>query len=89
MPIYVYKCRCGKTMERIHKISRVPKRCRCECGWMAKKTLTQSAVHGDTIESVKWLPSAIEVLQRDGERPITSMTEYKQYLKERKITPTG
>ncbi len=83
--MYEYECRCGKTTEKVCKVTRIPRRVRCECGWMAKKVLSRSAIQADSITDVKWLPSALQTLQKDGERPITSRKEYNRYLKENQI----
>ena len=89
MPIYVYKCRCGKTMEVFHKVNRVPKHHRCSCGWMAKKVLSTGGIQCDSVNDVSWLPSACKVLQKHGEPPLQSRTEYNRYLKENNLACKG
>ncbi len=89
MLIYVYKCRCGKTMEVFHKVNRVPKRHRCSCGWMGKRVLAAAAVQCDSVNDVKWLPSACQTLQKHGEPPLQSRTEYNRYLKENNLACKG
>lgn len=88
MPIYSYSCRCGKKFDRFHKITRIPNTARCECGWLAKKIISS---HGaiQTDNDVKWLPSALQTLQRPGERPIETRSEYNRYLKEKGISCVG
>ena len=87
MPIYEYKCRCGKITERVCKITRILKRTKCTCGKMAKKILSRGAVLTDG--NVSWLPSAVKVLQPDYERPVETRGEYKKYLKDHNLECTG
>lgn len=90
MPIYQYDCRCGKQYEVFHKINRVPKRHRCDCGWLAKRVIPSSGgIQCDSVTDVKWLPSACMTLQRHGEPPLQSRTEYRKYLKENNLTCKG
>lgn len=69
------------------RITDFPESIECECGSRAKKILSVGAIETDN--DVAWLPSAIKTLQPDHERPITTRTEYKKYLKEKGITPIG
>lgn len=86
MPLYEYHCRCGKKMEVFHKIRRVPKKHRCSCGWMAKRAIPSSgAIQCDSVNDVKWLPSACMTLQKNGEPPLQSRTEYKRYMRDNHI----
>ena len=90
MPVYEYHCRiCKKTIEKFHKVNRVPKRIRCDCGCLAKKIISIPGVQADSINDVKWLPSACQTLQRHGEKPIESRSEYNRYLKEKGIACVG
>lgn len=89
MPIYEYECKkCGAIIERIHPIYGFPKRVRCECGDLAPKVISsKGAIHTDG--DVKWMESAVKVLQPDCERPITTRGEYKKYLKSRNLACVG
>jgi len=89
MPIYEYKCRCGKITEKFHKVTRIPNKTRCPCGWQAKRIISGISIQADSVNDVKWLPSACQVLQKNGERPLQSRTEYKQYLKDHKLVSVG
>ena len=83
MPIYSYQCRCGKSHDKFHKVNRIPKTSRCECGWLAKRVIARSgAIQCDSINDVKWLPSALMTLPDSAARKITSRTEHQRYLKE-------
>lgn len=86
MPIYQYECkskRCKHITEKFHRMDSIPKQARCEqCGKMARRIIPQSgAIQCDSINDVKWLPSACQTLQRHGEPPLQSRTEYNAYLK--------
>lgn len=89
MPIYEYFCQnCKTTHERVFKMAEFPQEIECECGKRAKKILSSSgAVFTDN--DVKWLESASKVLVRHHERPITTRTEYRKYLKDNKLAPIG
>jgi putative FmdB family regulatory protein len=94
MPTYQYECpRCKKITEKVHRIDSIPKKVRCEtkgCGRMARRIIPQSgAIQCDSVNDVKWLPSACKVMQRDGERPVTSRTEYNKYLKDNNLVCKG
>ena len=89
MPIYEYRCRCGKVTEKFHKVSRVPNKARCVCGWIAKKILSTGGIQADSVNDVKWLPSACKTLQRHGEAPLQSRGEYKRYLKDNNLVCRG
>ena len=89
MPLYDFQClACGKKQEHFFHIDDCPEIIECACGKKALKIL--STGHGG-IQSDEpiWLPSAIKTLQPDYEKPITTRTEYKQYLKEKGIQPVG
>lgn len=89
MPIYEYHCRfCKKTIERVHKVTRIPKRVRCECGHAARKVLSKTAIHCDGIADVKWLESAKQNLPNDA-RHIETRSEHKKYLKENNLACIG
>lgn len=88
MPIYSYQCRCGKSHDKFHKVNRIPKTSRCECGRMAMRIIARSgAIQCDSINDVKWLPSALMTLPDSAARKITSRTEHQRYLKESGLVP--
>lgn len=89
MPIYEYLCpKCSKVHERIFKVTDFPEVVKCKfCGAYAHKIISAGAIQTDN--DATWLPSAIKTLQPDHERPITTRTEYKKYLKDKGITPIG
>jgi putative FmdB family regulatory protein len=89
MPIYTYQCRCGREFDVTHKISRVPKKHRCSCGWMARRVIALNSIQCDSVHDVKWLPSACEVLLKQGERPLQSRSEYNAYLKKNHLVCKG
>jgi len=67
----------------------VPKKVRCSkpgCGRMARRIIAQSgAIRCDSINDVKWLPSALMTLPDRAARHITSRTEHQRYLKENNL----
>jgi hypothetical protein len=87
--LYQYECRCGKKIEKLMKPQRVPKRVRCDCGWMAKKVISSGGIQCDSVNDVSWLPSACQTLQKHGEPPLQSRTEYLSYLKKTGQVCTG
>jgi putative FmdB family regulatory protein len=89
MPIYEYQCRCGNLIEKFHKPRRVPNKARCSCGWQAKRVLSLGAIQCDSVNDVKWLPSASQVMQKHGEAPLRSRGEYNKYLKDNNIVCKG
>lgn len=94
MPTYQYECKlCKKITERVHRIDSIPKKVRCEtkgCGRMARRIIPQSgAIQCDSVNDVKWLPSACQTLQKHGEPPLQSRSEYKKYLKDNHLACTG
>lgn len=90
MPIYEYKCRCGKSHDKFHKVNRIPKTSRCECGWLAKRVIAGSgAIQCDSINDVSWLPSACKTLLKHGEPMLQSRSEYKRYLAQHDLVCKG
>ena len=82
MPIYEFHCdNCKTITSRIFSIKDRPNKVKCECGKKAKLIISRSAIQADSLNDVKWLPSAIKTLQPDGEKPITTRGEYNKYLK--------
>lgn len=90
MPIYEYKCRCGKSHDKFHKVNRIPKTSRCSCGWLAKRVIAGSgAIQCDSVNDVKWLPSACKTLLKHGEPMLQSRSEYRRYLKDHNLVCNG
>jgi putative FmdB family regulatory protein len=89
MPIYEFKCEeCGQVSEIICRLSDKPRTLKCVCGGVADSFIGSNGA-GLTDNKVPWLDSAIKVLQRDGEPPITTRTEYKAYLKKNELECIG
>ena len=78
---------CGKVKEKFFHIADCPESVLCECGGQAKKILTGGHGGIQTDNDVIWMPSACKTLQRDGERPIETRTEYREYLKNNNLEP--
>jgi hypothetical protein len=85
--LYEFNCKCGNTYEEFFHVDDCPESILCECGQEAKKIISLSGIQADN--KVKWLASAVKVLQPDYERPVTTRSEYKKYLKEKKIVCVG
>jgi putative FmdB family regulatory protein len=93
MPIYQYECRlCKEVTEKFHRMDSIPKKVRCAtpgCGRMARRIIASSgAIRCDSINDVKWLPSAIQNLPDDARR-IGSRAEHSRYLKEHNLVCKG
>jgi len=91
MPLYTFECPCGNRQDEIFKINECPEEISCSCGKIAKKIIISGngGIQCDSINDVSWLPSALDNLQPDGERRLTSRSEYKRYLKEKRIIAAG
>ena len=90
MPIYEFKCKnCRRVIEKMYSVKDCPDKVKCSCGKMAKKILSRGAIKCDSVNDVKWLPSACKVMQKNGEPPIQSRTEYNKYLKTNHLTCKG
>lgn len=89
MPIYEYCCHnCQKVYERVFKVTAFPKTIKCQyCGKRAKKILSKGAIQTDN--DVPWMESAVKVLQPSWEKPITTRSEHRKYLKEKGIEAIG
>ena len=89
MCLYTYECEsCGKSMDKVFPMEDCPREVTCiHCHRMAKKVLATGHGGIQTDGDVKWLPSACEVLQRHGEEPLETRTEYKKYLKDNGLIP--
>lgn len=92
-PIYEYECNHCKTItEIVHKPNSIPKKARCKkpgCGRMARRILSRGAIQCDSVNDVKWLPSACKTLQKAGEPPLQSRKEYNKYLKDNHLACVG
>lgn len=72
---------CSHVFEQMEDSSKLFKTCP-ECGDIARRIITSNTNHR---ADPTWLPSAIEVLQPDGERRIESRSEFNKYLKKHDI----
>ena len=79
MPVYEYECDCGEKIEVICHVTEYQKIMGCACGGSAKQVIGHAFSHRDS--DVPWLPSAVKVLQPDGERPVETRSELRKYLK--------
>lgn len=86
MPVYAYECvECGHTLEKEFHIRDfdLTRTVGCDkCHGLAKRIISFNSAHR---ADPTWLPSAIKVLQPDGERPIESRSELDTYLKKHDI----
>lgn len=87
MPIYTFKCKeCGRDEEMLLAVADISSyHCNCpECGCSMVK---QIDLPGEPqTDHPSWINDDMrKVLQKDGEKPIETRTEHKQYLKERGI----
>lgn len=91
MPIYEYQCgNCGTVIEKFSKVSDALKKyVVCNCGKRAFRILSRGSIKCDSINDVNWLPSACQVLQPDGERPLQTRGEYDRYLKDHNLVCRG
>lgn len=91
MPVYEFDCEdCINTQDEYYKIEECPKEVKCnKCGGKAVKVIGKFNLQCDGINDIPWLPSAVENLQKDGEKPIESRSEYKRYLKENGLIAKG
>lgn len=93
MPLYTFECRyCKAQNDRVFKINDCPDRIDCAiCGRDAKKIIVtgHGSIQCDSMIGVPWLASAVQNLQPDHERPVTTRGEYTAYLKEHGIIATG
>jgi putative FmdB family regulatory protein len=89
VPLYSYQCRdCGKTMDKVYPIKDCPRVVMCDkCRHSADKILAIGHGGIQTDGDVKWLPSACQVLQRHGERPLETRTEHRKYLEDNGLIP--
>lgn len=89
MCLYTYECdKCGTVIDKVFPMDDCPREILCTCcRGQAKKIL--STGHGgiQTDGDVKWLESACQVLQRHGEKPLETRTEYRNYLRDNGLIP--
>ena len=91
MPLYEYECKdCGNTTEEVFKLADYPIAIPCPhcASGMATKIISLSSVHG---EEALWIDKDLNnALVGPGDRPITTRTEYKQFMKNNpEIEPTS
>lgn len=93
MPLYTYECKtCGKIEDQFFRMDDFPDRIKCSrCGEQSRKVIVvgHGAIQCDSIVDVPWLASAVMNLQPDGERPVETRGQYKQYLREKNIIACG
>ena len=94
MPIYEYLCpHCRKITTKIHKPHRIPNHTLCDtpkCGRRAKRVIASSgAIRCDSINDVKWLPSALKTLPDSAAVRIQSRADHQRYLKENNLVAKG
>ena len=91
MPLYSYECqKCGKEMDKVYPMKDCPREVECiHCRGPAKKIFAIG--HGGILTDgdVSWLPSACDVLQIPSEPRLTTRTEYREYLKKKRLIPIG
>ena len=85
--LYEYECKCGAVHEKVFKVTNFPNTIKCECGGMARKIISLGAIRTDG--DVGWMESASKNLVKHGERPVTTRTEYRNYLKNNNLTAIG
>lgn len=89
MPTYEFECRtCDKVTETFFRMNDVPESVPCRiCGCDARRILSRTAVHCDSVE---WIDDTLRgCLQKDGEKPIETKSELKDYCKAHDIVQTG
>lgn len=89
MPTYEYECKtCQAITEDFFRIADVKETIYCRlCGCTAKRVLSKPAVHCD---AAVWIDDGLRgCLQKDGEKPIETKTELKEYCKAKDIVPVG
>ena len=82
MPVYEFRCEdCSQIMERVFKVDECPDVGGCSyCEGTAKKILPNDC--GLRLDTPSWLTDQVRgVLQRDGEPPIETRTQHREYLK--------
>jgi putative FmdB family regulatory protein len=86
MPVYDYECKhCGNSQEAFFKIGDKPDDIPCVCGKEAVKVMSNSMVLGDDMPAWMRHRETLGCLQSPVEKPISSRSEYKRYLKQKGI----
>ncbi len=92
MPLYEYQCQlCNNNFEEIFPLKQWNIKPDCPiCGGRSKKLLTLGGIQDD---HPVWLDNSVRDQLQDTDnpniRPITTRTEYNNYLKDNGIQPTG
>ena len=94
MPIYEYKCPdCETVFEQTYTLKEYDKKPQPVCpeckGYRSTRHYAPLPIQCDSINDVKWLPSALKTLQGPGEKPIQSRSEWKRYCKEKGVICKG
>jgi len=86
MPRYTYQClQCEHTVEKdflIRDFDLTATVCCDKCGALAKRIISFNTGHR---ADPTWLPSALEVYQADGEKPIESVSEFNKDMKKHNV----
>lgn len=90
MPIYEYKCSCGRVLVALRSIKDRENPVDCDrCGGKAEFVISSPTVLLDTIRDVPWLRDFARTRPeaRFGKKQIETRTEYKKYLKDNDLRP--
>ena len=89
MPVYEHYCHdCGGISDVCCKIDDRKQFVPCvHCGGSAERIMSMIAIQCDSENDVKWLSSARDQLQPEGEKPFQTRGEYKRYLKNKGLEP--
>lgn len=84
MPLYDYQCQdCGKEFECFYSLSDADKTPECECGSKNVNKIIKLGYGGFHGEYPIWLDDTTRgCLQKPGEKPVETRTEFNRYLKE-------
>ena len=98
MPIYEYRCSCGKTQEKTYSMDSFPRTIKCGCGKRAVKLCTAGGFHlpnerapGIRDDHPAWIKDTANVLvdpemvYRKQAPRIESRSGLRRYLKERNL----
>lgn len=87
MPTYEHYCQsCDSVTEDVCMVADRKQFVVCKsCGGSAERIMSTPAIRCDSGTDVPWLASACKTLQKDGEQPIESRSQYKRYLKDKGI----
>jgi putative FmdB family regulatory protein len=89
MPVYEFMCNgCKAVFDKFFKMDECPDRLlcpMCDKGEARKVIAFNGAIQSDT---PAWINDHLrEALQKDGEKPIETRTEYEKYLKDNNYVP--